>query len=121
SFLEVIMQKQGTDIERQVDSFFVDRLSTDQSFARWFWQTVQRQCGKLPPFTGARAVISPPRRFARGQTDIGLYSISGPSAAVLIENKVRHRFEDRQPERYRDECTGLVSDPADGCQQVAAV
>lgn len=102
------MQIAGSDIEGQVDRLLVERMNVDPSFAEWFWNVVSSQRRRLSPFQEAKAQRNYPRRFAGGQTDIGLTSLPN-RVAILIENKVIHKLSMDQCLRYQKERDGLIS------------
>ncbi len=103
------MQKADRDLEAQVDALLVALFNERREFVEWFCGRLNHKKPVIPQFDTASASRSPSRRCARGQTDVGLELAGKQRCCVLIENKVRHHFEDEQPERYREECSGLVT------------
>lgn len=103
------MQLPGTDIENQISKLLAQTLNATPAFAAWFWEEVRHTAGTLPAFNECHAEVSPPRRFTRGQTDFGLIAESCRSI-ILCENKVIHRLDQDQRERYKRERDGFHSD-----------
>jgi hypothetical protein len=103
------MQLSNHNLEAQVDQLLVSLFNDNRNFTDWFCQQLNRKKTLIPSFDSASATRSPTRYFSRGQTDVGLTLLGQRRSFVLIENKVSHYFQIDQPERYREECDGLVA------------
>jgi hypothetical protein len=85
--------------EADIDLLLVEELHVSTEFASWFVDRVTGHELTSGEFIGAWRSVS----TGLGESDVLLIFQNSPAAstvALLVENKIRAEFQDRQPERY---------------------
>jgi hypothetical protein len=85
--------------EADIDLLLVEELHVSSEFASWFVDRIADRELAFGALVGAWRSVS----THRGETDVLLIFQNTTAASVvalLIENKIRAEFQDRQPERY---------------------